>query len=36
MVFPLWVLLISFYILIDNLRQPSPAVATTLEKERHE
>jgi hypothetical protein len=25
MAFPLWVLLISLYILIDNLRQPSPA-----------
>lgn len=24
MVFPVWVLLISFYILIDNLRRPSP------------
>ncbi|MDG4596657.1 MAG: hypothetical protein P9F75_13390 [Candidatus Contendobacter sp.] len=36
MVFPLWVLLISFYILIDNLRQPSSSVAPTLEKERHE
>lgn len=36
MVFPLWVLLLSFYILIDNLRQPSPAVVPTLEKERHE
>lgn len=33
--FPLWVLLISVYILIDNLRQPSPAAATS-EKERHE
>ncbi len=32
--FPLWVLLISLYILIDNLRQPSPVVAITLEKER--
>ena len=33
MVFPLWVLLISFYILIDNLRRPSPTaiIATTLE-----
>jgi len=27
MVFPLWVLLVSLYILIDNLRQPSPTVA---------
>lgn len=36
MVFPLWVLLISLYILIDNLRRPSPAAATTLENERHE
>ena len=34
--FPLWVLLISLYILIDNLRQPSPAATTTSEKERHE
>ena len=33
LVFPLWVLLISLYILIDNLRQPSPAVAASLEKE---
>ncbi|MFO1424953.1 MAG: hypothetical protein U1F70_15125 [Candidatus Competibacteraceae bacterium] len=33
MIFPLWVLLISFYILIDNLRQPSPPIAPTLEKE---
>lgn len=30
MVFPLWVLLISLYILIDNLRQPSPAAANNL------
>ena len=36
LVFPLWVLLISLYILIDNLRRPSPAAATTLENERHE
>lgn len=36
LVFPLWVLLISFYILIDNLRQPSPTVATSPEKESHE
>lgn len=36
MAFPLWVLLISLYILIDNLRQPSPATATTSEKEHHE
>ena len=36
LVFPLWVLLISLYILIDNLRRPSPAVATSPEKERHE
>ena len=35
MAFPLWVLLISLYILIDNLRQPSPTAAT-LEKERRE
>jgi len=34
--FPLWVLLISLYILIDNLRQPSPATTTTSEKERHQ
>jgi len=27
LVFPLWVLLISLYILIDNLRRPSPATA---------
>ena len=33
LVFPLWVLLISLYILIDNLRQPSPAVAASPEKE---
>ncbi len=31
LVFPLWVLLISLYILIDNLRQPSPTATTTLE-----
>ncbi|MFZ1828690.1 MAG: hypothetical protein WAW42_07980 [Candidatus Competibacteraceae bacterium] len=31
MVFPLWVLLISLYILIDNLRPPSLAATTTLE-----
>ncbi len=31
LVFPLWVLLTSVYILIDNLRQPSPASATTSE-----
>ena len=36
LVFPLWVLLISLYILIDNLRQPSPTVATSPEKESHE
>ena len=36
LVFPLWVLLISLYILIDNLRRPSPAAATNLENERHE
>jgi len=36
MAFPLWVLLISLYILIDNLRQPSPAATTTSEKERRE
>jgi MFS family permease len=36
MVFPLWVLLISLYILIDNLRRPSPVSATTSEKEHHE
>jgi hypothetical protein len=35
LVFPLWVLLISLYILIDNLRRPSPAAATTLEQENH-
>jgi hypothetical protein len=32
MVFPLWALLISVYILIDNLRQPSQAAATNLEQ----
>jgi hypothetical protein len=32
MVFPLWALLISIYILIDNLRQPSQAAATSLEQ----
>jgi MFS family permease len=36
LVFPLWVLLTSAYILIDNLRRPSPAAATTSENERHE
>jgi len=36
LVFPLWVLLISLYILIDNLRRLSPVSATTSEKERHE
>ena len=36
MVFPLWVLLISLYILIDNLYRPSPAATTTSEQERHE
>ena len=36
LVFPLWVLLISLYILIDNLRRPSPTAATTSEKESHE
>ena len=35
LVFPLWVLLISLYILIDNLCRP-PAATTTLENERHE
>jgi hypothetical protein len=29
MVFPMWVLLISIYILIDNLRRPSQAAATS-------
>ena len=33
LVFPLWVLLISLYILIDNLRRPSPTAAITLEQE---
>jgi hypothetical protein len=28
LVFPLWVLLISLYILIDNLRRPSPTATT--------
>jgi hypothetical protein len=28
LVFPLWVLLISIYILIDNLRSPSQTAAT--------
>lgn len=32
LVFPLWVLLISLYILIDNLRPPPPAVAASPEK----
>ena len=36
LVFPLWVLLISLYILIDNLRRPSPTAATTLEQESHD
>ena len=36
LVFPLWVLLISLYILIDNLRRPSPTATTTLEPERHD
>jgi len=36
MVFPLWVLLISLYILIDNLYRPSPAATTTSEQESHE
>ena len=31
LIFPLWVLLISLYILIDNLRRPSPTATTTLE-----
>ena len=35
LVFPLWVLLTSLYILIDNLRRP-PASATTSEKESHD
>jgi hypothetical protein len=29
LVFPLWVLLISIYILIDNLRRPSQIAATS-------
>ena len=33
LVFPLWVLLISLYILIDNLRRPSPATDTAPENE---
>lgn len=36
LVFPLWVLLTSIYILIDNLRRPSPAAVTTLEQESHD
>ena len=36
LVFPLWVLLISLYILIDNLRRPSPAAATSSEQESHD
>jgi len=36
LVFPLWVLLISLYILIDNLRQPSPTVAASPEQERYD
>ena len=36
LVFPLWVLLISLSILIDNLRRPSPAAATTMEQENYE
>jgi hypothetical protein len=36
LVFPLWVLLISLYILIDNLRRPLPESATLSEKESHE
>ena len=36
MVFPLWVLLISLYILIDNLYRPSPAATTTSAQERHD
>ena len=36
LVFPLWVLLISLYILIDNLRRPSPTAVTSPEKESHE
>ena len=35
LVFPLWVFLLSLYILIDNLRQP-PAAATTPENESDE
>ena len=33
--FPLWVLLVSLYILIDNLCRPPPAAATS-ENESHE
>ncbi|MBK8754028.1 MAG: hypothetical protein IPL99_21310 [Candidatus Competibacteraceae bacterium] len=36
LVFPLWVLLTSVYILIDNLRRPSPVPVITLEEKRHE
>ena len=36
LVFPLWVLLISLYILIDNLRRPSPAATTSSEQESHD
>jgi hypothetical protein len=35
LIFPLWVLLISAYILMDNLRRP-PASTTRLENETHE
>lgn len=36
LVFPLWVLLTSSYILLDNLRRTSPAPATTSEPKTHE
>ncbi len=36
LVFPLWVLLISLYILIDNLRQPSLTATTSSEQESHD
>ena len=36
LVFPLWVLLVSLYILVGNLRRPSPASAPSLERQNHD
>ena len=36
LVFPLWVLLVSLYILVGNLREPPRAAAPALEEKKHD